>query len=818
MKISYHWLKSYLNIDVSVEEVSEILTACGLEVESLETYESVKGGLRGVVTGEVLTCEKHPNADKLSLTKVDTGGGSLLDIVCGAPNVAAGQKVAVATIGTVLWFGDKPLEIKAATIRGAKSEGMICAEDELGLGTSHAGIMVLSPETPVGLPVAELFNVVSDTVFEIGLTPNRGDATSHLGVARDLAAVVAARDGRKVELNIPDVDAFKIESQFIDISVRVDDTLACPRYSGVCLDSIVIGESPDWLKHRLLAAGMRPINNVVDVTNFVMLECGQPLHAFDLRGIKGNTVVVRKAAEGTRFVTLDEADRNLSHEDLMICNSEHEMCIAGVFGGLNASVNESTTAIFLESAFFHPVGIRKTAKRHNLKTDSGFRFERGADPEITLWALKRATLILKEIAGARVCSSITDVYPVAVQPKEVKLRFARLALLTGASIPSKTVISILQSLGFQILSETTEELLLKVPTSKTDVTREADVIEEVLRIYGYNNVAFSEQMKSSISLLPRPDTMSYRNTADSLLTAEGFYEAWNVSLSNSDLCRKYYPESASDIVMLLNPLSRELDCMRISPVFNALENIRYNLNRKQNNLKFFEFGKVYKRLSAEYGLAISERFEENAFLCLSITGKQNSPSWEKAAAKTDVFALKAALEKVLRRFGIDSYSLDTIKISDTVFDYAQAGLAGKRELYRFGSISEALRDEFEIKQEVFVAWINWDVLMQLSEQKETRFSELSKYPEVRRDLALVIDRHVQYDRIRELVFESAGKLLREVNLFDVYEGDKMPDGKKSYAISLVLSHPEKTLTDKETDALMQNVIAGLAEKCGAVLR
>lgn len=817
MKISYNWLKSYLDFHNTPEEISIILTQCGLEVESLELFESVKGGLKGVVTGEVIQCEKHPNADKLSITKVNIGADRLLSIVCGAPNVKAGQKVLVATLGTTLWFGDKPLEIKAAKIRGEASEGMICAEDELGLGTSHEGILVLPSDTQLGISASEVFELVTDYIFEIGLTPNRADATSHLGVARDLAAAINAAENTGIKVCTPTTESFSFDNQSLPVEVIVEDAEACPRYSGISVGNIHVGESPAWLKNRLLAVGLRPINNVVDITNFVLMECGQPLHAFDLKAVKGNKVVVRKPLAGTKFISLDGVERKLSGRDLMICNETEGMCIAGVFGGLNSGVSADTKAIFLESAYFNPVSVRQTSKFHTLKTDASFRYERGADPNVTVYALYRALALMKEICGAETCSNIIDVYPTPIKNAEVTFRYDRMKKLVGKEIPSKKIRSILIDLGFDIIAENETDLRLIVPASKVDVTREIDVIEEVLRIYGYNNVEISAQMISSIGLKPTPDHETYRETIADFLSSKGFYETMNVSLANSELNKRFVPEKAGSSVNLLNPLSRELDSMRQSLVFDALENVVYNTNRKQSSLKLFEFGKIYE-INMAGAKDILSRYTETRMLSLCVSGRKFLENWNTNTVPTDVFDLRGVLSAVMKRVGIDIYAFESEQFSSSIFSVALRATINDKVLYEFGTIAKDLLKAYDIKQDVFVGLVNWDLLISRAENKVVRFAGLPKFPEVKRDLALVIDTHVHYEQIRAQVLKSGGEKVKSVQLFDVYEGEKIPEGKKSYAISIMLGDHHKTLTDNEIEGLMSKIYKALNATLGATLR
>ncbi len=820
MKISYNWLKQYLNIDLPAEEVSEILTSIGLEVEDIIPFETIKGGLKGVVTGKVLQCSKHPNADKLSLTQVDIGGNEPLSIVCGAPNVAAGQKVLVATIGTTIHLGEKSFEIKKSKIRGETSEGMICAEDELGLGDSHDGIMVLDEATPIGITAAKLFNVEQDHVFEIGLTPNRSDATSHIGVARDLAAAINHRAGKTVcALEYPSIDNFSIDNESLSIPVIIEDSAACPRYSGLSMTGIKVGPSPDWLKNKLLSVGVRPINNVVDITNYVLFETGQPLHAFDAAYVSGNKVIIKKLAEGTPFVTLDEVERKLSANDLMICNTVEAMCIGGVFGGDKSGVTENTTSIFLESACFDAKTIRKTSKYHGLQTDASFRFERGSDPEITVYALKRAAMLIKETAGGQISSQLMDEYPNPVKPTCVRLDFEYLNKLIGQEIPAKEVIQILGDLKIKIKQLDEKGLDLSVPAFKTDVNRPADIVEEVLRIYGYNKVAIPEKLKISINQRPTIDTEALQNTISDMLSANGFYELMNNSLSSSAYAKKFdFVESAHDVV-ILNPLSSELDVMRQTLLFGGLESVAYNQNRKNPDLKLYEFGTVYSYDQAKKaGLHALDPYHEEKHLDLFMTGSRNHESWNKSDDSVDFYDLKQALESIFKRLDIPVDSFETDEIEHEAFEYALGYAVGGRQLARAGKLSPALRKHFDIKKEVFYANICWSAVLDLNLRKGIRYETVPKYPAVRRDLALVLDKHIAFKDLKAAAFGLVPDLLASVNIFDVYAGDKIPADKKSYAISFILLDKEKTLTDKVIEKTMDKLLRHYQSNFGATLR
>ncbi len=821
MKISYNWLKQYLTEIPDPDMVGQALTSSGLEVEDIIPYESVKGGLDGVVTGKVVHCERHPNADKLSLTKVDVGGSELLSIVCGAPNVAEGQKVLVATIGTTLYQGDESFQIKKSKIRGELSEGMICAEDELGLGSSHAGIMVLPAETAVGLPAAEIFHVEKDQVFEIGLTPNRSDATSHIGVARDLAAILNHREGsRKYQLKLPELSNFSIDNHNLEIEVEVEDTVACPRYSGLTISGITIGPSPEWLVNRLKAIGVRPINNVVDVTNYVLFETGQPLHAFDAHAIAGNKVVVRKPAAGTPFVTLDGNERKLSGNDLMICNSTESMCIGGVFGGLHSGVSENTTSIFLESACFEAKTIRKTARYHGLQTDASFRFERGSDPNITIYALKRAAMLIKEIAGGQISSSIKDVYPQPVEKARVTLKFDYLNRIAGQQIEKKTALSILKDLGLSILSENDDEALLEVPTFKVDVYRPADLVEEILRIYGYDNIRIPEKLNASVNISQGRDPDKTMHAVADMLAAGGFYEIMNNSLTRSEYTQKHPAFDESRNVVMLNPLSKDLDVLRQSLLFGGLESIAYNQNRKNTDLKLFEFGKVYHFDATKKGEGQSDLAPYSEALCLDlfITGNKESENWNMKPQAISFFDLKDVVEKVLHKLRIPEDKIKTQSFADNNFEFGLQYLINNKPLITAGLLNQLTIKAFDIKKPVYYASFQWEALLELIPATPVRFEALPKFPAVRRDLALVLDQHVRFETLEAIAYQTESKLLKQVTIFDIYEGDKIPQGKKSYALGFVLQDKEGTLTDKIIEKTMQRLLTAFEQQTGASLR
>ncbi len=818
MKLSYNWLKQYIDLDVDPHELSTILTDIGLEVEGMEKFQSVKGGLEGVVIGKVLTCEPHQNADKLSVTTVKTGE-KVLPIVCGAPNVAAGQKVLVATVGTVLYDGDQEFKIKKAKIRGEVSEGMICAEDELGLGTSHDGIMVLPDDAPVGKPANEYIKIEEDWIYEIGLTPNRSDAASHIGSARDLVAGLnQLKNTRKYKLHIPPVDDFKVDNHDLDIDVIVEDTEACPRYSGVTIKDIEVKESPEWLKNRLNAIGLRPINNIVDITNYVLHETGHPLHAFDAGKIKGNKVVIKKLPSDTPFVTLDEMERKLHPQDLMICNEEEGMCIAGVFGGAESGVSENTTSVFLESAYFDPTHIRKTSKRHTLQTDASFRFERGADPNITIYALKRAALLIKEIAGGTISSEIKDVYPKPIEKWTIDIDLNRINSLIGKEIDKETISNILQDLDIEILESNGHKMKLLVPTFKVDVTREVDIVEEILRIYGYNNIEIPEKVNLSVNIRQKPDPEKVQNIISDYLVGQGFVEIMNNSLTKSEYIEKNKEFNSDHSVELLNPLSKDLDILRQTLLFGGLEVINYNQNRKVNNLKIFEFGKTYRRKSAARKGTGLENYSEQKRLALFSTGRLEAENWNSRTDKADFYTLKGIVESILNRLGIDRKNISLEENNDNNFAYTLDYKVQDDILVSVGEADKKLLKQFDIKQTVYVADFNWEMLLSLIPKHDLTYRPIPKFPAVRRDLALVVDKNVTFGQLREIAEKAERKLLKEIGIFDIYEGDKIPEGKKSYALSFILQDENKTLTDKIIDKAMKRLLQAFEKEAGAILR
>jgi phenylalanyl-tRNA synthetase beta chain len=807
MKISYNWLKEYINIDLDANVVAKYLTDTGLEVEGIETVESVKGGLKGIVIGEVLTKDQHPNADRLSITTVDIGQENSLQIVCGAPNVEAGQKVPVATIGTVLYSGEESFKIKKGKIRGEVSEGMICAEDEIGLGDSHEGIMVLDANAKSGQSASEYFNIESDIVFEIGLTPNRSDAMSHIGVARDLAAVLH-HNNIDCKLEFPDISSFK-EGSEKGFSIEVKDYKACPRYAGLNLENITVSSSPDWLKKKLTSIGLTPINNVVDITNFVLHETGQPLHAFDASKIKNQKVIVQQLAENTKFTTLDEQERKLSSKDLIICNGDNEpICLAGVFGGIDSGVSNSTTSIFLESAYFNPVSVRKTAKRHSLSTDASFRFERSVDPNLVIYALKRAANLLAEICGASISSNISDLYPEKINNTSLTLNYDKVDSLIGEKIDRNQITSILKDLDIDVETENDTQIELSIPPYRIDVTREEDVIEEILRIYGYNNICIPKQIKSSISYSKKPNSHDLQNAISELLSSNGFSECMNNSLSKSSYSKLIDEIDEKKQITLLNPLSQELDGMRQSMLFSGLENISYNLNRKASDLSFYEFGNTYHLENGKY--------VENRKLILLATGNESFENWDSPSKQKDFFWMKKRVEHILRRLGISNIKGKTSDLS--YLDDAFSFTIKNDVVASFGSVSSPLLSKFGIKNEVLYAEIEWGLLTERLKHNNTKYKEINKFPAVRRDLALLLDKDIEFSTLNNIAKQTENKLLKSVNLFDVYEGDKLPKGKKSYAMSFALESSEKTLTDKEIDKVMSNLIQSFEQKVGAEVR
>ena len=821
MKISYRWLRDYIQTSLSPEEIAEILTSIGLEVESLERFCPVKGGLEGFVIGEVLTCHKHPDADKLSITTVNVGTSEPLGIVCGAPNVAAGQKVVVATIGTTIYMADDSFKIKKAKIRGIESCGMICAEDEMGLGKSHEGIMVLDTSAVPGALAKDYFNIETDYIFEIGLTPNRIDAASHIGVARDLAAYLAVNTDdfeKERDYSIPSVDAFAVDNHSRPIEVVVENTEACPRYAGLTISGITVGASPEWLQNRLISIGMTPINNVVDATNYVLHEMAQPLHAFDADKITGNKVIVKTLPAGTPIITLDGVERKLDAEDLSICNTEGGMCIAGVFGGLKSGVTENTTNVFLESAYFNPSFIRRTSKRHGLNTDTSFLFERGIDPNNTVYALKRAAILIKEVADGKISSDIIDINTYPAKPVTIELNFRHLHKFIGQEINTKVIIKILEALDFEIESQTVFALTINVPPYRVDVQREADVAEEILRIFGFNNVDVSDEMHLTLSHWQIPDHEKLvNNVISDFLSSCGFNEIKSNSLTKT----VYYQHSeifpSSRCVNILNPLSQDLGCMRQTLLFGGLEAVIYNTNRKNSNLKLYEFGNCYFTEPPHDKQAL-KGYTENQHLALFITGDKATGNWNTPEQPSTFFSLKAYAENVFKRSGIDVGLLKIKEMQSEIFVEGLTYSKGEKLLAEIGTIHPKLLKQFDIKTQVYYADFHWNIVMQMINRSEIRYKELPRFPEVRRDLSLMVDKKVRFAEICDIAYRTERKLLKNINLFDVYEGDKIEKDKKSYAVSFILQDMEQTLTDQQIDKTMQRIAEALGKATGAQVR
>lgn len=816
MEISYNWLKQYIELEESPGEVGKILTQIGLEVGSIEEVETVKGGMKGLVIGEVVTCEKHPNSDHLSKTTVNVGSGELLPIVCGAPNVAAGQKVVVATEGTTLYMGDQEFTIKKSKIRGEVSQGMICAEDEIGIGADHQGIIVLPDTVKVGTLAKDYFNVQSDWMIEVDLTPNRIDSGSHIGVARDLAAFLSQT--REISYKRPSVDHFAVDNHNFEIPVEVLNPEACPRYAGVTISGVEIKESPEWLKNRLKAIGSSPINNIVDVTNFVLFETGQPLHAFDAGEITGGKVVVRTLSAGTKFTTLDQTERELGENDLMICNAEEGMCIGGVFGGSKSGVKDSTRNIFLESACFDPVFIRKTARRHGLNTDASFRFERGTDPNGVIYALKRAALLIKEVAGGTISSEIVDVYPVPEEDFKVYVSYSGITRLIGKELGAETVKKILASLEIKIEKEDERGLSLRVPPYRVDVKREADVIEEILRIYGYNNVEIPTLVKASLQNIEKPDVNQMRNLVAEMLTAQGFNEIWSNSLTKAGYYEGLNHFSDEKTVKLLNPLSADLAAMRQTLLFGGLEAIVYNTNRQNKNLKFYEFGNCYFYKGSHLKEHPETNYREEEHLALFVSGSREAENWAAKEQPASFYTLKTYAENILKRFGFNSGQL---QVSETESELLAEGINyrwNNKTILELGMVAKSVLKKMDIDVPVYFADFDWGQIMFGLKNHKIVFEELPKFPAVRRDLALLIDQQVKFSQIRDVAFKVERQILQEINLFDVYEGKGIPAGKKSYAVSFVLRDDQCTLNDKQIDKTMQKLTDAFARELGAQLR
>lgn len=820
MNISYNWLKEYVNFDLTPDEVAAALTSIGLETGGVEEVQTIKGGLEGLVIGEVLTCVEHPNSDHLHITTVNLGNGEPTQIVCGAPNVAAGQKVVVATLGTKLYDGDECFTIKKSKIRGVESIGMICAEDEIGIGTSHDGIIVLPEDAVPGTLAKDYYNVKSDYVLEVDITPNRADACSHYGVARDLYAYLV-QNGKQAILTKPSVDAFAVENHDLDIKVTVENSEACPRYAGVTVKGVTVKESPEWLQNKLRIIGLRPINNVVDITNYIVHAFGQPLHCFDANKIKGEEVIVKTMPEGTSFVTLDGVERKLNERDLMICNKEEAMCIAGVFGGLDSGSTETTTDVFIESAYFHPTWVRKTARRHGLNTDASFRFERGIDPNITIYCLKLAALMVKELAGGTISSEIKDICAAPAQDFIVELSYEKVHTLVGKVIPVETIKGIVNSLEMKIMNETAGGLTLAVPPYRVDVQRDCDVIEDILRIYGYNNVEIPSTLKSSLTTKGEEDRSNkLQNLVAEQLVGCGFNEILNNSLTRAAYYDGMETYPSNHLVMLMNPLSADLNCMRQTLLFGGLESIAHNANRKNADLKFFEFGNCYyfdaEKKNPEKVLAA---YSEDYHLGMWVTGKKVVNSWVHPDEDSSVYELKAYVENIFKRLGLSLHNLVVGNLSNDIYATAlSVHTKGGKQLATFGVVAKKLLKAFDIDNEVYYADLNWKELMKAIRSVKVSYKEISKFPAVKRDLALLLDKNIQFAEIEKIAYETEKKLLKEVELFDVYEGKNLEAGKKSYAVSFLLQDEAQTLNDKMIDKIMSKLVKNLEDKLGAKLR
>ena len=828
MNISFDWLKQYVDLGgMTPGELDDLLTFSGLEVEGVEKVESIRGGLEHVVIAQVLTCEPHPDSDHLHLTTVDVGTGTPLNIVCGAPNVAAGQKVVCAQIGTKIYTSDTEFyEIKKGKLRGAVSEGMLCAADELQLGSDHAGIMVLPGDAPVGMPAKEYFGLTDDYVLEVAITANRSDATSHIGVARDVVAVLNTREGKNLKIKWPEVPEIKVEHPSTHpVCVTVEESALCPRYTGITLENVHVQDSPEWLQTRLRTVGIRPINNIVDITNFVLMEVGQPLHAFDADKIAGNHVIVRTLPQDTPFVTLDGVERKLDHRDLMICNEVEGMCIAGVFGGQKSGITEATTRVFLESAYFNPTTIRKTSKRHGLKTDASFRYERGCDPNITPWALRRAVGLMQELAGAVIASDMVDLYPTPIERATVDLNYARVDALVGQPLPREAMKTALRSLDIEIASESAEGMTLRIPTCKVDVYRECDVVEEIMRIYGYNNIHFEEELNSCLSYSPKPNPRRLQNIVSDLLTDNGFSEIMNNSLTKSE----YYdanPDFPSErCVRILNPLSKELNVMRQTLLYSGMECIVRNLNYKQKDLKLYEFGRSYIKTEnsdnpENSDLPVTRKYDETQHLSIWMTGNLQPESWKVPSAPVDFYHLKGHVMNILRRMRMN---ISRLQFQPATAHYYAEGVSvvfrdSHKELCSFGTLSKELLRAFDCKQPVHYADFNWSLLLKSYPDKEVLYAEVPNFPEVRRDLALILDKKVTFAEIERVAYSTEKKLLKRVGLFDVYEGKGITEGMKSYAVSFILQDKDKTLTDKQIEAVMAKLQKNLEEQLHATIR
>lgn len=819
MNVSYNWLKSYINLDLSPEQLSALLTSIGLEVDGMEKTQSIKGGLEGLVVGKVLTCEAHPNSDHLHVTKVDVGAPEPLDIVCGAANVAAGQKVVVATVGTVLYDGDQKFTIKPSKLRGVPSNGMICAEDEIGVGTDHSGIIVLPDDVPVGTLAKDYYHVESDTCIEVDITPNRADGASHWGVARDAYAAINARGG-SAKLTKPSVDDFKVDEAGKGIEIDVQNQQACPRYSGILIDGVTVAESPEWLQKALKSIGLTPINNVVDVSNYILFGLGQPLHTFDADKIKGGKIVVRNCAEGTPFVTLDGVERKLSADDLMICNAVEPMCIAGVFGGLESGISDSTKRVFIESAWFNPVSIRKTARRHQLSTDASFRYERGTDPDGVIYALKRAAILIKEVAGGRIVSDITDVYPEPVKPFEVKISRKRCFSLIGKAVPEETLQTILNCLEMKVVADDGDEMDLRVPRYRVDVTREADVVEDILRIYGYDQIELPGDNHTTVVYANKPDRTKVMNIVGDMLASRGFQEIMNNTLTKSaysDIIPQSFP--AENNVMLANPLSSDLNALRQSLVFGALEVARLNRNHRNPNLKLFEMGNV-QSFKAGAEKSDYKSYSESYHLSLLMTGLKSEPNWCTKADEVSFFDLKAEVLNVISRLGLNPSAISEEPLQNDLFaDGVEIKVEKTKTLVKYGSLNASVLAKFDIDAPVYYAEFDVNTLIAKSaQQNKVHYTPLPKYPAVKRDLALLVDDKVSFADICQVARKTEKKLLKSVSLFDVYQGKNLPAGKKSYAVTFILRDDEKTLADKQIEKVMSQLTNQFSRELGAELR
>ncbi len=819
MNISYNWLKQYINIDITPDELSKALTSIGLEVGGVDEVQTVKGGLEGLVIGEVLTCANHENSDHLHVTTVNVGAEEALQIVCGAPNVAAGQKVVVATVGTKLYSGEESFTIKRSKIRGVESVGMICAEDEIGIGTSHDGIIVLPADAVVGTLAKDYYGIKSDYLLEVDITPNRVDAASHYGVARDLAAFFALKNPA-IQLTKPSVDAFKVQNTNLTIPVTVENPEACPRYSAVTISGVKVTESPEWLKNALLVIGLRPINNIVDITNYVLHELGQPLHAFDADKIAGGEVRVKCMPEGTPFVSLEGTERKLNAADLMICNAEKPMCIGGVFGGLDSGVTETTQNVFLESAYFNPVSIRKTARRHGLNTDASFRFERGCDPTNTIYVLKRCALLIQEVAGGTISSEIVDIYPQEVKPFEVEITLQKINSLIGKEIGKENIETILGALEMKIVNRTDEGYTLHVPAYRVDVQRDVDVIEDILRIYGYNNIEIGEKLMSNLSYSSKPDSHKLQNLIAEQLTAQGFNEILNNSLTKGGYYTDLTSFPAAHSVKIINALSSDLNVMRQTLLFGGLENIAYNVNRRNADLKFYEFGNCYyyNADNKKEGETLAA-YDEDFHLAMWLTGNKQAQSWTAAEQKASIYELKAYIENIFRRLGFNLRKLVTGEYADDLLSEALTVYSARgNKLAVYGIVHPKIRKVMDIDQEVFYADLNWNAILSELGKHKVQYAEIPKFPEVKRDLALLIDKNVTFAEIEKIAYETERKLLKKVTLFDVYEGKNLEAGKKSYAVSFILQDETKTLTDAQIESIMKKMLGNFENKLGAKLR